>query len=200
MSLYLCHRGAFIRQPLKCRAAPRCSNVRRMARAVRTYGRPRYLPRGWLSDLLEDLNILWARENWICQGAVLLLCASFQVFDTDMSLCPSQWAKMLPLSGGKEQRWHLRRVTHETWAQRLNITRVSHHQLANKTDFKKRNRNVSLAGAVIFQTLKFKFKCTSLSSNECFPLCSRSDDAMLFQSFYWTGILLPHWRGVDEID
>lgn len=136
MSLYLCHRGAFTRQPLKCRAAPCCSNVRRMAWAVCTYGRPWYLPRGWLSDLLEDLNILWARENWICQGAVLLLCASFQVFDTDMSLCPSQWAKMLPLSGGKEQRWHLHWVTHETWARRFTITCVTHHHLANKTDFK----------------------------------------------------------------
>lgn len=90
MSLYRSHGGAFTHQPLMCRAVPCCWDV---THALYTYGRPWYLPQGWLADLLEDLNILWARENWICQGAVLLLCASFQVFDTDMSLCPSQWAK-----------------------------------------------------------------------------------------------------------
>lgn len=142
MSLYLSHRGAFTHQPLKCRAAPCCWNVRRMARAVCTYGRPWYLPQGWLSDLLEDLNILWARENWICQGAVLLLCASFQVFDTDMSLCPSQWTMMLPLSDGKEQRWHLHWVTHETERRGLTLP-VSLIIIWQTKQILNRNRNVN---------------------------------------------------------
>ncbi len=88
MSLYLSHRGAFTHHPLKCRAVPRCLNVRRMARAACTYGRPWYLPQGWLSDLLEDLNILWARENWICQWS----CAF------TARLIPGLWYRHVSLS------------------------------------------------------------------------------------------------------
>lgn len=163
MSLYRSHGGAFTHQPLMCRAVPCSWNV---THARYTYGRPWYLPQGWLADLLEDLNILWARENWICQGAVLLLCASFQLFDTDMSLCPSQWEKMRPLSDGKEQRWHpVHSVTHETEWESLPL---HSQQIIIWQTTQNGNWNNSVKGTPTFQSSKLIFKCISFSSNKCF--------------------------------
>lgn len=128
MSLYLSHRGAFTHQPLKCLVVQRSWNARRMAQEVCTYVRPWYLPQGWRSDLLEDLNILWARENWICQWSCAFTACLFPGLwyrHVSPSLSMSQDAPTVRWKR-TDKVWHPHRVMGETGQERCNTNCVTY--------------------------------------------------------------------------
>lgn len=152
MCLYLSHRGAFIHGPLKCWAVLCSWNVRHVAWAACTYGRLWYLPQGWLSDLPEDLNILWARENWSCQWsraftACLIPCLWYRHVFPSLSMSEDapaiRWKRTEMTPTLSHQRdWE------ETKWERCNATFIAllkiDHYLANKTKASSRERNMSL--------------------------------------------------------